>query len=58
MRIHIDQPTRGTLCFEDDAPDGGCIVQCPDCGHIFNEKDLDECPSCHSDLVFPGWASW
>jgi hypothetical protein len=41
-----------TLMYEGDAPNGGCIVVCT-CQHEFNEKDLEECPKCKRDLVFP-----
>lgn len=47
-----------TLVFHEDAEDGGCIVECPHCHTIFNCKDLEECPECQADLVYPGWAEW
>lgn len=46
-----------TLVFDEDAPDGGCIVICP-CGHVFNTKGLEECPECKAELLYPEKASW
>ena len=41
-----------TLDHVADAPGGECIVQCP-CGHEFNTKNVENCPQCGTDLVYP-----
>jgi hypothetical protein len=46
-----------TLTFIEDAKGGGCIVMCP-CGNEFNTHDLEICPRCGADLLYPGWAEW
>jgi len=43
-----------TLEHVRDLPNlGGCIVECPHCKSTFASKDIEECPKCNADLVYP-----
>lgn len=59
MRITNDwNEHHKTLCFVDDLPNGGCLVECP-CGEQFNTNEYDDfCPKCKQECIYPGWASW
>jgi hypothetical protein len=51
------KPEQKTLDFVADIDGGGCIVQCGNCELTFDETNLDCCPWCNYDLIFPQ-AEW
>lgn len=68
MRVHCwDYPSykdvprkyiEHTLEFVDDLSNGNCLVNCGHCGEEFEESsDLQNCPHCNNDLIFPR-ADW
>lgn len=36
----------------------GCIVACGFCGEEFNEKDVESCPRCGKNLLYPAGVDW
>lgn len=54
---------RETLAlFVRDLPDGGCEVQCSQCGGKQGERSppgaFVACRNCGYELQYPAWASW
>lgn len=49
----------GSVIFVDDLPNGGCILQCKDCGSEFVYRStLEKCPICGEDIDFPKDVDW